>query len=65
MPYVNNEYDFADVLGEMLGELNASHTGARYGGNFSRAATATLGVFYDETYQGDGLKISEILERGP
>lgn len=49
----------------MLGELNASHTGARYGGNFSRAATATLGVFYDETYQGDGLKISEILERGP
>ncbi len=65
LPYVNNEYDFADVLGEMLGELNASHTGARYGGNFSRAATATLGVFYDETYQGDGLKISEILERGP
>ena len=25
LPYVTNNFDFADVLGEMLGELNASH----------------------------------------
>ena len=30
LPYINNEYDFRDMLAEMLGELNASHTGARY-----------------------------------
>ncbi|MDE7374685.1 MAG: peptidase S41, partial [Odoribacter sp.] len=65
LPYLNNDYDFADVLGEMLGELNASHTGARYGGHFSRAGIAALGAFYDKTYQGDGLKISEIIEGGP
>lgn len=65
LPYVNNEYDFADVLGEMLGELNASHTGARFGGRMSRPATANLGAFYDTNYDGNGLKISEIIERGP
>lgn len=65
LPYVNNEYDFAEVLGEMLGELNASHTGARYGASFNKAATASLGVFYDNNYKEDGLKISEIIERGP
>ena len=65
LPYLNNDYDFADVLGEMLGELNASHTGARYGGHFSRAGIAALGAFYDKEYQGDGLKISEIIEGGP
>lgn len=65
LPYVNNEYDFADVLGEMLGELNASHTGARYGAGISRPNIATLGVFYDKDYKEDGLKISEILTQGP
>lgn len=30
LPYINNNYDFRDMLGELLGELNASHTGARY-----------------------------------
>lgn len=65
LPHVNNDYDFADVLGEMLGELNASHTGARYNGKISRAGIASFGAFYDESYQNDGLKISEILEGGP
>jgi len=65
LPYINNDYDFADVLGEMLGELNASHTGARFGGQTSRAGIASLGAFYDKQYEGDGLKISEIMERGP
>lgn len=66
LPHINNDYDFADVLGEMLGELNASHTGARFGGYGSgRAGTAALGAFYDNEYAGDGLKISEVLERGP
>jgi hypothetical protein len=27
LPYINNNYDFAEMLSEMLGEMNASHTG--------------------------------------
>lgn len=49
----------------MLGELNGSHTGARYYSNGPTLSTATLGAFYDETYDGDGLKIKEILAKGP
>ena len=32
LPHINNNYDFAEMLSELLGELNASHTGARYAG---------------------------------
>ena len=27
LPHINNNYDFAEMLSELLGELNASHTG--------------------------------------
>lgn len=65
LPHINNNYDFAEMLSEMLGELNGSHTGARYYASGSPMPTAYLGAFYDETYDGDGLKISEILAQGP
>ena len=65
LPHINNNYDFAEMLGEMLGELNASHTGAQYRGGGSSSQTAALGAFYDEDFDGDGLKIKEILEKGP
>lgn len=65
LPYINNNYDFAEMLSEMLGELNASHTGARYYANGATLSTASLGVFYDESYEGDGLKIKEIPAKSP
>ena len=65
LPHINNNYDFAEMLSEMLGELNASHTGARYYGGGSALATASLGVFFDESYDGDGLKIKEIIAKSP
>lgn len=65
LPYINNNYDFAEMLSEMLGELNASHTGARYYANGASLSTASLGVFYDESYEGDGLKIKEIPAKSP
>lgn len=65
LPHINNNYDFTEMLSEMLGELNGSHTGARYGGNGAPLATAALGVFYDEDYTGDGLKIKEIIAQSP
>lgn len=65
LPHINNNYDFAEMLSEMLGELNGSHTGARYGAPGAALSTAALGVFYDEAYTGDGLKIKEIIAQSP
>ncbi len=65
LPHINNNYDFQEMLSEILGELNGSHTGARYHAPGATLATATLGAFYDETYQGDGLRIKEVLAKGP
>ena len=62
---MNNNFVFAEMVSELLGELNASHTGARYAGGGSALSTATLGVFYDESYSGTGLKIKEILDQSP
>ncbi len=64
LPHINNEYDFRDMLAEMLGELNASHTGAIYRTPV-RFSTASLGLFYDNNYQGHGLRIAEILKGSP
>lgn len=68
LPYINNNYDFQELLSEMLGELNGSHTGARYYGNMaatSTPATAWLGCIVDNDYTGDGLRVEEIVETGP
>ncbi len=65
LPHITNNYDFAELLSEILGELNASHTGGRYGGRSGRYATANLGVFFDENYDGDGLRVTEVIKRGP
>ena len=65
LPFISNNYDLADMLGEMLGELNASHTGARYAEGTRRASTGTLAAFFDDSYTGEGLKIKEMINKGP
>lgn len=66
LPYIDNPFDFALILSEVLGELNASHTGGRaYGSSSPLNATAYLGAFFDDSYTGDGLRISEVIARGP
>lgn len=65
LPYINNNYDFQEMLSEMLGELNGSHTGARYYAQGTTLQTAALGAFFDDTYDGDGLRVKEVLARGP
>ncbi len=65
LPYINNNYDFAELLSELLGELNASHTGARYRAASGVMTVGQLGAFFDETYDGDGLKVAEVISRGP
>ncbi|MBO7396668.1 MAG: PD40 domain-containing protein [Bacteroidales bacterium] len=63
LPYINNYFDFKDLLSEMLGELNASHTGARFHPMGGRSL-GYLGAIYDSEYKGDGLKIAEVLPGG-
>jgi len=67
LPHINNGYDFAEMLSEMLGEINASHTGSGYFGSLIKNAdqTAALGVFYDESHNGNGLKIIEVMDKSP
>jgi Tol biopolymer transport system component/C-terminal processing protease CtpA/Prc len=66
LSHINNGYDFAEMLSEMLGEVNASHTGSGYfGGPKIKDETATFAAFYDENYLGDGLKIVEIIDKSP
>ena len=65
LPYINNNYDYQELLSEMLGELNASHTGARYRPDNEGLETASLGLLYDENYTGDGIKVSEVIPGGP
>ncbi|WP_281616364.1 S41 family peptidase [Flammeovirga sp. SubArs3] len=66
LPYITNNYAFSEMLSEMLGELNASHTGCRYYSSSKNADhTATLGAFYDPEYSEDGLKVTEIIEQSP
>jgi Tol biopolymer transport system component len=63
LPYIDNYFDFQEMLSEMLGELNGSHTGARYrpsGGE----TLGRLGVIYDLAYAGEGLRIAEVLPGG-
>ena len=63
LPYIENYFDFQEMLSEMLGELNGSHTGARYrpGGG---ETLGRLGVLYDWNYTGAGLRIAEVLPGG-
>jgi Tol biopolymer transport system component/C-terminal processing protease CtpA/Prc len=65
LPYIDNNYDFAIMMSEILGELNASHTGAFYSAPERELETASLAAFFDENYQGDGLKVVEVIKGGP
>ena len=67
LPHINNNYDFAELLSELLGELNVSHTGSGYRVPTTKesASTANLGLFFDLNWEGDGLKVEEIVTGGP
>ena len=65
LPYINNNYDFSELLSELLGELNVSHTGSGYFARMSGDVTAELGVLLNTDYKKDGLLIDEVIEKGP
>jgi tricorn protease len=57
--------DLDALISLMMGELNASHLGITRIIPAPEETTADLGLLYDESYHGPGLKIAEILKRGP
>ena len=65
LPHIANNYDFAELLSELLGELNVSHTGGRFYPSGKGDATAQLGLLYDMAEATDGMKITAVLEGGP
>ncbi|CAN5310980.1 S41 family peptidase [soil metagenome] len=66
LPYINNNYDYAEMVSEMLGEMNVSHTGCYYRANFPNTdQTASLGLLYDYSYTGSGAKVAEVIDGGP
>ncbi|WP_207434741.1 S41 family peptidase [Sabulibacter ruber] len=66
LPHISNNYEFSEMLSELLGELNVSHSGSSFSNVPSNAdATASLGIFYDQNFTGNGLKIDEVILEGP
>ncbi len=68
LDHVDDPQDVALILSEMVGELNVSHTGASYtsprAANWERTMGA-LGLLYDHAYQGEGMKVDEVIAEGP
>ncbi|QTN37670.1 PD40 domain-containing protein [Cryomorphaceae bacterium] len=63
---MTNNDDFAELMSELLGELNASHTGSgAFGGSYGDDQTGVFGMLFDWTQDADGLTITEVLKNGP
>lgn len=67
LPSIANNRDFARLLAEMTGELNASHIGASYRPRPATGGdnTASLGVIFDFSDTSGALTIAEILDKSP
>lgn len=67
LPSIGNNRDFAHLMAEMTGELNASHIGVSYRPGSSKGAdrTASLGVIFDMTDTAGPLTIVEVLDKSP
>ena len=66
LPHISHWEDFADLMAELQGELNASHMFSVYVvGNPGWDLTGSLGLYYDTTYEGDGVRIAGVMKDGP
>jgi Tol biopolymer transport system component/C-terminal processing protease CtpA/Prc len=66
LPHIGNSYEFAEMVSELLGELNVSHAGGRFNDDIKNGdATASLGIFMDYGHTGNGIKIAEVIKGGP
>lgn len=66
LPHIGNNFEFSEMLAEMLGELNVSHSGSTYSASQpTDDATASLGVILDQAHRGAGVRIAEVIKGGP
>jgi tricorn protease len=65
VPHVAMKEDLYALVSLMLGELNASHLGISGPAPAAQDPTADLGLVFDDAYRGPGLKVAEVLRRGP
>ncbi|MDB5311959.1 MAG: hypothetical protein JWO38_6161 [Gemmataceae bacterium] len=63
--HVAMKEDLYALVSLMLGELNASHLGISGQLPTPQEYTADLGLVFDDAYRGPGLKVAEVLKRGP
>jgi tricorn protease len=57
--------DLYALMSLMMGELNASHLGIMGFSSAPEETTADLGLIFDDSFRGPGLKIAEVLKQGP
>lgn len=66
LPHITNNFDFTEMLSEMLGELNVSHTGSGYRFSVDYGdSTAALGLLYGTDPGTGGIRIVEVVEGSP
>lgn len=66
LPSITRWQDMGDLLGELVGELNASHTAGSYRRRVEYGdATASLGLYFDSSHGAAGMKIARVLRAGP
>jgi tricorn protease len=62
---VGTPEEFANLLSEMVGEVNSSHSEIGPASRGGGPQTATLGLNYDDNYTGPGLKVLSVMPQGP
>lgn len=65
VPHCATREDLYAMMGMMVGELNSSHLGISGRLPQPDEQTADLGLIFDDAYTGPGLKVKEVLKRGP
>ena len=63
--HVAQREDLYALVSLMLGELNASHLGISGKLPTPDEETADLGLLFDPTFPGPGVKVAEVVKRGP
>lgn len=66
LPHISHWEDFAELIAEMQGELNASHMFSGFhSGEPWWDQVGMLGVYYDRAHEGPGVRIAGVLPGGP